>query len=282
MKLHWFPFYWDDYSTKTLHLTQGQHGAYMLLLRWCYTTGNPVPAKQRYSIAQARLKHERSNTDTVLAEFFHEENGVWRNLKSEAVMSEAAATHEKNVVKGRAGGLKKASRAKAGLENGSSNYNYKDKNKEEDSNKIVGAASPPPPKPAKKSTTSIPENIPTATELDAARAYWFEMGRDDLDAAREARGFNAHHKGHGNRMADWGQAWVTWYTNAPKFNRKPNGASNGRTRKQSPHELAFDVARDYCAEILTAGSGSEGGGTDKAAVPLLPARPNGGSNPGRN
>jgi len=125
--LHWFPFYWDEYSTKTMHLTQAQHGAFMLLLRWIYTTGNPVPDKQKYSIAQARLKPELDATDMVLSGFFEENCGFWHNLKAEQVMAQAAERHRANASKGRIGGLKRASNAQAGLQPklnvGSSNYN---------------------------------------------------------------------------------------------------------------------------------------------------------------
>lgn len=130
-RLHWFPFYWEDYSTKTMHLTQAQHGAYMLLLRWIYTTGKPIPDKQKYSIAQARLKPELEATDTVLAEFFEENCGVWTNLRACEVMDEAADRHRTNSEKGRSGGLKRASNAQARLNHGSSNYNHNEIDKEE-------------------------------------------------------------------------------------------------------------------------------------------------------
>jgi uncharacterized protein YdaU (DUF1376 family) len=40
--LSYYPFYWADYSSKTYNLTQGQHGAYMLLLRHIYSTGKSI------------------------------------------------------------------------------------------------------------------------------------------------------------------------------------------------------------------------------------------------
>lgn len=132
--LHWFPFYWTDYSSKTMHLSQGQHGAYMLLLRWIYTTNTPVPDKQRYSIAQARLKQEITNVDSVLAQFFVQTDGEWHNLKADEVIAGASERREKIVLAGRAGGLKRSSNAKATLKPSPSNYNHnhKDKNQKEE------------------------------------------------------------------------------------------------------------------------------------------------------
>lgn len=128
--LHWFPFYWDDYSTKTMHLSQGQHGAYILLLRWIYTTNSPVPDKQRYSIAQARLKGEIENVDAILSQFFRLEDGGWVNSKAAEVMAESEERHRKFAAAGRAGGLKRSSRAQASLKPASSNYNHTQKDKE--------------------------------------------------------------------------------------------------------------------------------------------------------
>lgn len=138
--LHWFPFYWADYSSKTMHLSQGQHGTYMLLLRWIYTTGGPVPDKQRYSIAQARLKQEIENVDTILGQFFIQDGEVWRNSKAEDVISGAADRHEKFAAAGRAGGLKRSSNAKATLKPRSTNYNHTQNNKEESKKEAAPAA----------------------------------------------------------------------------------------------------------------------------------------------
>lgn len=87
------------------------------------------------------------------------------------------------------------------------------------------SAAAPPPKPVRKSNSALPDNFPTAEDMRDACAYWAKRDRADLaeTVQDEAQRFIAHHTAHGKRMADWGQAWVTWYSNAIKFNRKPNG-----------------------------------------------------------
>lgn len=89
----------------------------------------------------------------------------------------------------------------------------------------IGEATPPPSKAVRKSMSSLPDNFPDQPAVTDACAYWDGRGRQDLSAnvRDEADRFRAHHQAHGSRMADWGQAWVTWYSNAIKFNRKPNG-----------------------------------------------------------
>lgn len=116
----WYPFFWSDYSGKTLHLSMAQHGAYILLLRWVYTTGTPVPHKRRFSIAQARLDSERSDVEAMLGEFFVRKGDGWHNLKAEEVMQDAEKRHQKLVEAGRAGGKARSSDAQAMLEDGSS------------------------------------------------------------------------------------------------------------------------------------------------------------------
>lgn len=126
--LAWYPFYWGDYSKKTMHLSQGEHGAYLLLLRWIYTTEKPIPHKARYSIAQARLDHERADTDSVLTQFFERDGASWLNKKAYEIISEAKSKHAKFVEAGRLGGKQRSSNAQAtlqaSLEPRSSNHNH--------------------------------------------------------------------------------------------------------------------------------------------------------------
>lgn len=96
---------------------------------------------------------------------------------------------------------------------------------------VVVAAPPLPPKPVRKVTSTIPDHFPDQPAIAAALGYWADRNRMDLVVDDEAAGFRAHHLQHGNRMADWGQAWITWYSKAIKFNRKPKDVG-----KRSAHE----------------------------------------------
>lgn len=133
--LAWYPFYWSDYSSKTMHLSQGQHGAYLLLLRWIYTTEKPIPHKQRYSITQARLATERHDADFVLDQFFKRKADAWISEKADEIMAEAHLKHSKYVEAGRLGGKQRSSNAQAtleaSLEGGSSNHNHTNNHKKE-------------------------------------------------------------------------------------------------------------------------------------------------------
>jgi hypothetical protein len=100
-----------------------------------------------------------------------------------------------------------------------------DKSREEQNRTEQKEESVPPsaaPKPPRKITSALPENFPTAEDMRDACAFWAGRGREDLaeTVQDEAIAFRAHHTSHGSRMADWGQAWVTWYGKTLKWGRK--------------------------------------------------------------
>lgn len=114
----WYPFYWSDYSGKTMHLTQGQHGAYLLFLRYIYTTEKPIPHKQRYSIARALTKQERADADAVLAEFFDKNFcDEWKNSRAFDVINAQAESYQRRAAAGKKGGTSKAKTRKPGSSN---------------------------------------------------------------------------------------------------------------------------------------------------------------------
>jgi uncharacterized protein YdaU (DUF1376 family) len=61
-----------DIAKATAHLSQGEMGAYDLLLDWYYSNEKPIPARpgDAYRIARASTKAEKANVDRVLADFF--------------------------------------------------------------------------------------------------------------------------------------------------------------------------------------------------------------------
>jgi len=109
--LPYYPFYWADYSSKTYDLTQGQHGAYLLFLRHIYTTGKPIPDKQKFSIARALLEQEQENATFVLETFFTLKNGFWVQDRAFQIIAEQQNKHQARVKAGKLGGKQKSSNA---------------------------------------------------------------------------------------------------------------------------------------------------------------------------
>lgn len=116
----WYPFYWKDYSGKTLHLTVQQHGVYFLCMRYIYTTGRPIPHKDRYRVAQATLEAEQADCDRVLDEFFERDGDKWSNSKVSEVIQRANERHQQFVDAGKLGAKVKQEYLKGGLSEASS------------------------------------------------------------------------------------------------------------------------------------------------------------------
>lgn len=169
----WYPFYWSDYSGKTMHLTMQQHGAYMLLLRYYYTIGRAIPHKQRYSIARALLEQEQSDVDFILLEFFEREGDFWVNHRAEDIISETKEKSEKRKLSGSKGGKAKAERAAS---NHNKPSNATDLPEQKDSNTLLTTAIAT----ATESVTSVtdyPLPLTDSTELamaDPGGAITFE------------------------------------------------------------------------------------------------------------
>lgn len=80
---HWYPRYPADYGKKTRHLSLVEHGAYALMMDYCYSTGNPIPAnaEQLHRICMAFAPSEQEACRRVLHEFFEERSDGWYNSR---------------------------------------------------------------------------------------------------------------------------------------------------------------------------------------------------------
>lgn len=106
----WMPFYIGDYLRDTRHLSQGQHGAYLLLLAHYYSTGKPLPIdpEANYRIALAIASEERENVDKILKEFFTKKRDGYHNKRADNVIEARNEKRSKLSEIGRKGGMAKA------------------------------------------------------------------------------------------------------------------------------------------------------------------------------
>ena len=75
--MNYYERHLGDYAKDTLHLSMLEHGAYTLLMDRYYSTEHGIPAEQVYRVALARSKDEKAAVDTILAEFFTINDGVF-------------------------------------------------------------------------------------------------------------------------------------------------------------------------------------------------------------
>lgn len=206
----WMPIYWGDYFKKTLHLSTFQHGCYLLLIGAYWERGKALPDDPESLARICRTSCDKLARygNPVLA-MFTRKDGLLYHERIENELFKSGNRQAAAIANGRAGGL-----AKFKL---STTTTTEEKKKPDSSSDAIA-----PAKRLRKVTSQIPENFPTANDMKAACAHWAGKGRSDLaeTVVDEAEAFRAHHLAHGNRMADWGQAWVTWYGRAMKYNKK--------------------------------------------------------------
>lgn len=96
----WMSIYWGDYLKDTSHLSQGQHGAYLLLIgHYWQRRGLKANKQQCYRIAMAFTEEERENVDIVLSEFFKLKDGSYIQKRVEEELTKAIEKKEKAVSK---------------------------------------------------------------------------------------------------------------------------------------------------------------------------------------
>lgn len=98
MSKAWMPLYVGDYLGDTNHLSQGQHGAYLLLIMHYWQRESlPADREQCYCIARAMDVHSRRNVDKVLEQFFCIEGSNYRHPRIDSELKHAKESYEKRV-----------------------------------------------------------------------------------------------------------------------------------------------------------------------------------------
>lgn len=68
----WMPLYWADYYRDTQHLDTTEHGAYMMLIGYYWSTGGNciANAEQLHMVCRCKTDAQRHAVDRVVAQFF--------------------------------------------------------------------------------------------------------------------------------------------------------------------------------------------------------------------
>lgn len=82
-----YPHHLGDYAKDTRGLTQGQHGAYRLLMDAAYASEAGVAEDEVYVIGCATTPAERKNVDKVLAKFFTLRDGHYHQKRIDEEVS---------------------------------------------------------------------------------------------------------------------------------------------------------------------------------------------------
>ena len=87
----WMPMYWGDYARDTGHLSNAQHGSYLLLIKHYWCAGGPLPDddNQLWRIACCSGKSQWTRLRPTLKKFFVVADGFWRHKRIDQELSEA-------------------------------------------------------------------------------------------------------------------------------------------------------------------------------------------------
>mgnify|MGYP002779791377 CR=1 FL=1 len=95
MSGQFMPMFWGQYLGDTSDLSQGEHGAYLLLIAHQWRTHAPIPADRVYRVTKATTKKERDNTNSVLERHFFFDGSTYENLRVKRELEADAERSEK-------------------------------------------------------------------------------------------------------------------------------------------------------------------------------------------
>lgn len=91
--MNYYPHHIGDYTKDTMALSQGEHGAYRLLIDAAYAGEDGIAPDEVHAIARAASAAERRNADRVIAKFFTLRDGRYYQSR---IDREVAAYQEKS------------------------------------------------------------------------------------------------------------------------------------------------------------------------------------------
>lgn len=224
-----------DYSKHTPHLSMIEHGAYSLLLDYCYATEKPLPLDMDaiYRICRAISKQEQQAVRSVVDQFFPVlEDGLRHNKRCDKELAKASRQRDVNREIGKRGGRPKKTEEETDsvieciteLETDSVCFPEPNDNPSQTPDSID---IPPTPladakgvnghaKRRKKPKSACPQSMEITDEMyDWANG----KGLTDEQVTHETEAMIAWHTGKGTEWSDWKAAWRTWMLNAVKFSR---------------------------------------------------------------
>lgn len=219
------PLWTDAYLSDTRHLTQAQHGAYLLLLLTAWRTPDcslPDDDVMLARFAGTDLRTWKVQKHVVMQFFTMGEDGRWRQKRLSAERAYVVDKSRKRASAGRQGGIASAA-SKTLKTNETTSANVEIcSSKTQPPTPIPNNIPPTPRKRGSDRKTTIAEDwSPSDDDRAYAASMWSSWtGRTGLtapDLSDEAERFRLHHAAAGKRMTDWSAAWKTWVRNAAKF-----------------------------------------------------------------
>jgi uncharacterized protein YdaU (DUF1376 family) len=189
----WMPMYWGDYLGDTGHLSQAEHGAYVLLIAHYWQRGGLPDDEEKIRLISRSTPKQWPCMRRALAPFFHD---GWRHRRIDRELAKSDLISTKRAIAGQKGGLASRGRgnfqriAAAAFAGQTGAQPHKNKPSFLESAARVAAASTPeavhvaqpktpPPSPSAPHSAPDPSALGSAPDEDAnvqARADVLERG----------------------------------------------------------------------------------------------------------
>jgi uncharacterized protein YdaU (DUF1376 family) len=240
----YMPLYVGAYLADTAHLSTVAHGAYLLLIMNYWQRGSALPSSDRKLASIARLTDvEWASIRDDLAEFFIEENGLWRHGKIDVELRRAA---QKIDAAKRAGEASANARAQAKSTTYQQPLDEPSTDAEQPSNHKVRIGKEDikdKPNGLSKKGCRLPDDWePLGDVWDMADEMLGEV-----KAAKELAKFRDYWRGvsgKGGVKLDWDATWRNWVRKAAE--QKPRGQPPPKPK--SVAELAWELAKGFDSE----------------------------------
>lgn len=107
--MDWYKHYIGDYQRDTGHLSLAEHGAYRTLLDHYYATERGLPSSidALCRLCRAVTKDEQASVRSVVDQFFHIENGIYKHGRVEREIERAEGKRRQAQEAGAIGGSKR-------------------------------------------------------------------------------------------------------------------------------------------------------------------------------
>lgn len=207
-----YPHHIGDYAKDTMGLSQGEHGAYRLLMDASYATETGIPADEVYAIARAHAAAERKNTDRVLAKFFRLRDGRWYQKRIE---EEIAAYREKSEKASQSAQTRWSNRIQSADANAMRTHEERIENASPSAMLAINQ------EPITKKLLRRASRLPTDWKLTSEQIEWALGAQPSWDAERvlrvgeKFRDYWTAKAGRDAAKLDWDATWRNWVRNEP-------------------------------------------------------------------
>lgn len=256
MSFAFLPLYTGDYLRDTRHLSMSEHGAYLLMLTYCWDSKGPLPLDERrlFGLCNARSGDEMEAVRRVRADFFVEmEDGYYQpRMQREIERSEAISWQRSEA--GKRGVKARQAKAKQLLSKRSARATtptptptliptptptnaHRSTSGDSGAPKPAESAQPAPRSP---NGSRIPDGFPANEQID-----WCQQTRPDLDATETAAKFRdywAGVPGQRGRKADWPATWRNFVRSERGGPRQRASPSPSPQRRSAAVESALSLA----------------------------------------